>query len=72
MSTFTSFGLQEAYAEVGQLGDRLSEMGKLMDWKGFRPPFGEMYNNKRPRREDGPISMLFLYSKYCYFSNGII
>ena len=46
MSSFTSLGLQEAYRKVEQLGDRLSEISKLIDWEAFRPRLEGMYNNK--------------------------
>ncbi|MDD1752759.1 MAG: IS5 family transposase [Methanotrichaceae archaeon] len=46
MSSFTSLGLREAYRKVEQLGDRLSEITKLIDWEAFRPLFEDMYNNK--------------------------
>ena len=46
MSSFTSLGLREAYRKVEQLGDRLSEITKLIEWEAFRPQLEEMYNNK--------------------------
>jgi len=46
MNSFTSLGLQEAYRKVEQLGDRLSEIAKLIDWEAFRPQLDDMYNNK--------------------------
>ena len=46
MNSFTSLGLQEAYRKVEQLGDRLSEITKLIDWEAFRPQLDDMYNNK--------------------------
>jgi len=46
MNSFTSLGLQEAYRKVELLGDRLSEISKLMDWEAFRPKLEDMYNNK--------------------------
>ena len=46
MGSFTSLGLREAYRKVEQLGDRLSEITKLIDWEAFRPLFEDMYNNK--------------------------
>ncbi len=46
MSSFTSLGLREAYRKVERLGDRLSEIVKLMDWEAFRPKLDDMYNNK--------------------------
>ncbi len=46
MNSFTSLGLQEAYRKVEQLGDRLSEIAKLMDQEAFRPQLDDMYNNK--------------------------
>ena len=46
MSSLTPLGLQEAYRKVEQLGDRLSEIFKLIGWEAFRPQLEDMYNNK--------------------------
>ncbi|MDD1753652.1 MAG: IS5 family transposase [Methanotrichaceae archaeon] len=46
MNSFTSLGLREAYRKVEQLGDRLSEITRLIDWGAFRPQLEDMYNNK--------------------------
>jgi len=46
MSSFTSLGLREAYRKVERLGDRLSDIAKLIDWEAFRPQLDDMYNNK--------------------------
>jgi IS5 family transposase len=46
MNSFTSLGLREAYRKVEQLGDRLSDIAKLIDWEAFRPQLEDMYNNK--------------------------
>jgi transposase, IS5 family len=46
MNSFTSLGLREAYRKVEQLGDRLSDIAKLIDWEVFRPQLEDMYNNK--------------------------
>ncbi len=38
MGTFSSFGLNQAYDErYEKLGDRLSDVGKTLDWDVFRP-----------------------------------
>ncbi len=38
MGTFSSFGLNQAYHErYEKLGDRLSDVGKTLDWDVFRP-----------------------------------
>ena len=46
MNSFTSLGLRETYRKVEQLGDKLSEITKLIDWEAFRPQLEDMYNNK--------------------------
>ncbi len=59
MDSFTSLGLREAYRKVEQLGDRLSEIAKLIDWEEFRPPHLRICIITKQRKEDGLISMLF-------------
>ena len=46
MSTLTAFALKEEYKRLENLGDKLSEIESLIDWKPFRPMIDEMYNNK--------------------------
>ena len=47
MGTFSSFGLNQAYHErYEKLGDRLSDVGKTLDWDVFRPILESMYTNK--------------------------
>ncbi len=47
MGTFSSFGLNQAYHErYEKLGDRLSDVGKTLDWHVFRPLLESMYTNK--------------------------
>ena len=48
MGTFSSFGLNQAYHErYEKLGDRLSDVGKTLDWDVFRPLLESMYANKK-------------------------
>lgn len=46
MSSLTDFALREEYKRLESLGDKLSEIESLIDWKPFRPIIDEMYNNK--------------------------
>ena len=45
MSSLTAFALREEYKCLESLGDKLSEIESLIDWKPFRPIIDEMYNN---------------------------
>ncbi|MDD3565108.1 MAG: transposase, partial [Methanothrix sp.] len=49
MSSFTAWGLREAYKNVEKLGDRLSQITNLIEWEPFRPILEEMYHNKTER-----------------------
>jgi IS5 family transposase len=49
MKTLVEFGLQEAYKQVGKLGDRLGEIEAMIDWVSFRPILSGMYVNKSER-----------------------
>ena len=42
----TNFAFKEEYKRLENLGDKLSEIESLIDWKPFCPIIAEMYNNK--------------------------
>ncbi|WP_135603954.1 IS5 family transposase [Methanococcoides sp. NM1] len=44
--SLTNFALKEEYKRLENLGDKLSEIESLIDWKPFRPIIAEMYDNK--------------------------
>ncbi len=46
MKALTEFGPREEYKQLERLGDKLSEIESLIDWKPFRPIIKNMYNNK--------------------------
>ena len=46
MNTLTEFGLREEYKQLERLGDKLSEIDSLIEWKPFRPIIKKLYNNK--------------------------
>jgi len=46
MNSLTDFALKEEYKHLEVLGDKLSEIDTLIDWKPFRPVISGMYNNK--------------------------
>jgi hypothetical protein len=46
MSTFSNFAFKREYEHIAELGDRLGEVEKLVDWESFRPIIGEIYSNK--------------------------
>jgi IS5 family transposase len=57
MSTFSNFAFKREYEHIAELGDRLGEVEKLVDWESFRPIIGERYSNKegkggRPNYDD--------------------
>jgi len=37
MKTLTDFALKEEYKHLESVGDKLSEIESLIDWKSFRP-----------------------------------
>lgn len=49
MASFIDFAFREEYERLKRLGDRLSEIEKLIDWEAFRPIVGGMYDNKTER-----------------------
>ena len=61
MKNFVYFGLNEAYKRVERLGDRLAEIGAMIDWDAFRPIVGDMFDNRSewrgrmPRCEHLPL-----------------
>lgn len=46
MASFIDFAFREEYDRLKRLGDRLSEIEKLIDWEAFRSIVGDMYDNK--------------------------
>ena len=46
MSTFFNFAIKSEYARIAELGDKLGEIEKLIDWEQFRPIIGDLYSNK--------------------------
>ena len=65
-----NYGMSEKYNEFARYGDRLSDMGKQIDWESLRPIFDDLYRNgtdKGGRPNADPIIMvkiLFLQSIY--------
>jgi IS5 family transposase len=49
MKNFVDFCLNEAYKRVERLGDRLAEIGAMIDWDAFRPIVGDMFDNRSER-----------------------
>jgi len=46
MESLVDFALQERYKQVKDLGDRLGELGTLIEWEPFREIVGDLYTNK--------------------------
>lgn len=46
MKTFTDFAFKEEYKSIQSVGDKLSEIESLIDWKSFRLILESMYVNK--------------------------
>jgi len=46
MSTFINFAIKSEYARIAELGNKLGEIEKLIDWELFRPILGDLYSNK--------------------------
>jgi len=45
MSTFTNFAIKQEYERIAELGNRLGEVEKLIDWEPFRSIIRELYSN---------------------------
>jgi hypothetical protein len=62
MGTFSSFGLNPAYHErYEKLGDRLSDVGKTLDWDVFRPLLESMYANKSGKGGHPNVDVLLMF-----------
>jgi len=65
-----NYGFREKYDELSRYGDRLAEMGKLVNWECIRPLLDDLYTNnteKGGRPNNDPVLMvniLFLQSTY--------
>ena len=46
MTSLSEFAFTEEYKRVARLGDKLSEIDSLINWKKFRPIVASMYDNK--------------------------
>lgn len=46
MTSLSEFAFTEEYKRVARLGDKLSELDSLINWKKFRPIVAGMYDNK--------------------------
>ncbi len=46
MKTLTDFALKEGYKRLQLVGDKLTEIDSLIDWKPFRTIFESIYLNK--------------------------
>jgi len=46
MSTFSNFTFKREYEHIAELGDRLGDVEKLVDWELFRPLLRGLYTNK--------------------------
>ena len=49
MSNLLSFALHEEYKRLARLGDRLHEIGQIIDWKRFLPIVKDLYKNTGPQ-----------------------
>ncbi|WFN35473.1 IS5 family transposase [Methanogenium sp. S4BF] len=45
MSNFTNFAIRYEYERIAELGDKLGEVEKLIDWEAFRPFLTGLYSN---------------------------
>ena len=45
MSTFTNFAIKNEYEHIAELGDRLGEVERMIDWEQFRPIIKDLYSN---------------------------
>lgn len=61
MKTFTDFALKEEYKRIQLVGDKLSELESLIDWKPFRLILEPMYVNKTASggRPEADVILMF-------------
>ena len=74
---FVNFSLSEKYNELLKYGDKLSEMGKIINWKQLSPLLSDLYTNNTAQGgapNYDPVLMvkvLFLQSVYNLVDDGI-
>lgn len=62
MTTFQSFGMNQAYLDrCSKIGDRLSEVGKLIDWSSLRPILETMYSNQSPKGGHPNVDIILMF-----------
>ena len=61
MSSFESFGLNEAYTRVQKVGDKLADFEILIDWEVFRPILEGMYQNNTEKGGRPNIDVVVMF-----------
>lgn len=62
MSTFQSFGLNQAYHDrYNKLGARLHDVDKFLDWSRFRPLLDSMYSNKSEKGGQPNLDVILMF-----------
>ena len=62
MTTFQSFGLNQAYlSRCSKIGDRLSEVGKRIDWSAFRLILETMYSNQSSKGGHPNVDVILMF-----------
>lgn len=61
---FTAYFLSQQYEKLAELGDRLGEIEKMIDWEVFRPILSEIYQDDplyggRPHTDENHSSQTF-------------
>jgi len=61
MSSFESFGLNEAYTRVKKVGDKLADFDTLIEWEVFRPILEGMYQNNTEKGGRPNIDVVVMF-----------
>lgn len=61
MSSFESFGLNEAYTRVQKVGDKLADFETLIEWEIFRPILEGMYQNTTEKGGRPNIDVIVMF-----------
>ncbi|MBP2134446.1 hypothetical protein J2128_002412 [Methanomicrobium sp. W14] len=67
MSTFTNSAIKNENEYIAELGDRLSEVEKMIDWEQFNPIIKELYLNNTekggcPNLDEVPMIKMLCHS----------
>ena len=60
MRNLLDFAIREEYERVKDLGDKLIELGALLNWDAFRPILKDLYKNETERGGRPSIDVIMM------------